>query len=129
MKENVRVHNRNKLHRIGAMQREHPTGQHSHHSIQHFHHHDGPFLHSLQGHLHPHEGVALFVDPRKIRTFSLVNPPTQVHVDLTLLYFRISRTRLVKASSTLIRCLAEVSMNLQPKCLARSRPSKRKEPQ
>jgi len=82
MKENVRVHNRNKLHRIGAMQREHPTGQHSHHSIQHFHHHDGPFLHSLQGHLHPHEGVALFVDPRNFQTFSLVNPPTQVHADL-----------------------------------------------
>lgn len=41
----------------------------------------------------------------------------------TLLYFLISRTRLVKASSTLMRCLAEVSMNLQPKCLARSRPS------
>lgn len=41
----------------------------------------------------------------------------------TLLYLRISRTRLVKASSTLIRCLAEVSMNLHPKCLARSRPS------
>jgi hypothetical protein len=41
----------------------------------------------------------------------------------TLLYLRISRTRLLKASSTLIRCLAEVSMNLHPKCLARSRPS------
>ncbi len=41
----------------------------------------------------------------------------------TLLYLRISRTRLMNASSTLIRCLAEVSMNLHPKCLARSRPS------
>lgn len=41
----------------------------------------------------------------------------------TLLYFLISRTKLVKASSTLIRCLADVSMNLQPKCFARSRPS------
>ena len=41
----------------------------------------------------------------------------------TLLYFLISRTRLLKASSTLSRCLAEVSMNLQLKCLAKSRPS------
>ena len=41
----------------------------------------------------------------------------------TLLYFRISRTSWLNASSTLIRCLAEVSMNLQPKCFARSRPS------
>ena len=41
----------------------------------------------------------------------------------TLLYLRISRTRLLKASSTLIRCLADVSMNLHPRCLARSRPS------
>lgn len=43
--------------------------------------------------------------------------------NFTLLYFLISRTRLLNASSTLIRCLAEVSINLQPKCLARSRPS------
>jgi hypothetical protein len=43
--------------------------------------------------------------------------------DHTLLYRRISRTRVEKASSTLIRCLAEVSINLQLKCLARSRPS------
>ena len=42
---------------------------------------------------------------------------------LTLLYFLISRTKLLKASSTLIRCLAEVSINLHPKCFARSRPS------
>ena len=41
----------------------------------------------------------------------------------TLLYLRISRTRVVNASSTLIRCLADVSMNLQLKCFARSRPS------
>jgi hypothetical protein len=41
----------------------------------------------------------------------------------SLLYLLISRTRFVNASSTLIRCLADVSMNLQPKCLARSRPS------
>ena len=44
---------------------------------------------------------------------------------LTLLYFLISRTRLLNASSTLMRCFAEVSINLQPKCLARSRPSKK----
>ena len=43
----------------------------------------------------------------------------------TLLNFLISRTRFMNASSTLIRCLADVSMNLQPKCLARSRPSAR----
>jgi len=36
--------------------------------------------------------------------------------------FWYSRTRLLKASSTLIRCLADVSMNLHPKCLAKSRP-------
>ena len=41
----------------------------------------------------------------------------------TLLYRRISRTRLQNASSTLMRCLAEVSRNLAPKCFARSRPS------
>lgn len=41
----------------------------------------------------------------------------------TLLYFLISRTRLLKASSTLIRCLADVSINLQLKCFAKSRPS------
>ena len=40
-----------------------------------------------------------------------------------LLYLRISRTKVVKASSTLIRCLADVSMNRQLKCFARSRPS------
>ena len=44
-------------------------------------------------------------------------------IDRTLLYLRISRTKLEKASSTLIRCLAEVSIKRQPKCLARSRPS------
>lgn len=47
-------------------------------------------------------------------------------LQLTLLYFLISRTRLLNASSTLMRCLADVSMNLQPKCLARSRPSENK---
>lgn len=41
----------------------------------------------------------------------------------TLLYFRISRTSWLNASSTLMRFFAEVSMNLQPKCFARSRPS------
>ena len=43
----------------------------------------------------------------------------------TLLYFLISRTRLLNASSTLMRCFADVSMNRQPKCLARSLPSSR----
>lgn len=46
-----------------------------------------------------------------------------VTMKLTLLYLRISRTRLLKASSTLSLCFAEVSMNWQPKCLASSRPS------
>src|SRR6267142_4361007 len=41
----------------------------------------------------------------------------------TLLYLRISRTKLEKASSTLILCLADVSIKRQPKCFARSRPS------
>ena len=41
----------------------------------------------------------------------------------TLLYLRISRTRLLKASSTLIRCLADVSTSLHPRSLASSRPS------
>ncbi len=39
------------------------------------------------------------------------------------LYLLISRTRLLKASSTLIRCLALVSMKRHPKCFANSRPS------
>lgn len=41
----------------------------------------------------------------------------------SLLYLRISRTRLLKASSTFMRCFAEVSMNRHPKCFASSRPS------
>lgn len=42
-----------------------------------------------------------------------------------LLYsgFLISRMRLLKASSTLCRTFADVSISLQPRCLARSRPS------
>lgn len=44
-------------------------------------------------------------------------------VTLTLLNFLISLTSWLNASSTLMRCLAEVSMNLQLKCFARSRPS------
>lgn len=41
----------------------------------------------------------------------------------TLLYCLISRTSWWKASSTLILDLADVSMNWQPNCLARSWPS------
>lgn len=41
----------------------------------------------------------------------------------SLLYLRMSRTKLEKASSTLTRCLADASMKRQPKCLASSRPS------
>ena len=47
----------------------------------------------------------------------------QMDTQLTLLYLRISRTKLENASSTLIRCLADVSIKRQPKCFARSRPS------
>ena len=43
----------------------------------------------------------------------------------TLLYLLISRTRILKVSSTLCRTLADVSINLQPKCFARSRPSRK----
>ena len=43
--------------------------------------------------------------------------------DMSLLYLLISRTMSKKALSTLTRVLADVSMNLQPKCFARSRPS------
>lgn len=42
---------------------------------------------------------------------------------MSLLYFRISRTMSKNALSTLMRDLAEVSMNVQPKERARSRPS------
>ena len=45
--------------------------------------------------------------------------------DRTLLYLRISRTKLENASSTLILCLAEVSIKRHPECFARSRPSAR----
>lgn len=44
---------------------------------------------------------------------------------LTWLNFLISRTSEVKASSTLIRFLAEVSMYWHPVCAAHSRPSAR----
>lgn len=50
---------------------------------------------------------------------------TQLEKERTLLYFLISRTRLLKASSTLILCFADVSINLHPKCLAKSRPSEK----
>ena len=65
----------------------------------------------------------LLILGKKIPKSSVLNRVLQRTPLQTLLYFRISRTRLVKASSTLIRCLADVSINLQPKCLARSRPS------
>lgn len=42
---------------------------------------------------------------------------------LTLLYFLISLTRLLKDSSTFNLCFAEVSMNRHPKCFANSLPS------
>ena len=48
---------------------------------------------------------------------------TQRSDNFTLSYFLISHTRLLNTSSTLIRCFAEVSINRQPSCLARSRPS------
>jgi len=109
---------------------EQPRWLHNHCSILHFHHHHDPFLRSPRRHLHPQE-VVLFVDPRgkKSKPSVLNRFLWQRRTSLqTLLYFRISRTRLVKASSTLIRCLAEVSINLQPKCLARSRPSTKNNP-
>lgn len=45
------------------------------------------------------------------------------YVDISLLYRRISRTMSKKALSTLMRDLAEVSMNLQPNCRATASPS------
>ena len=46
-----------------------------------------------------------------------------ITINHTLLYRLISRTSNEKVSSTLARCFADVSMNLQFKCLAKSRPS------
>ena len=43
--------------------------------------------------------------------------------DISLLYLRISRTISKNALSTLMRDLADVSMNAQPNCRARSSPS------
>jgi len=52
------------------------------------------------------------------------NPDTpDGYVDISLLYRRISRTMSKKALSTLMRDLAEVSMNLQPNCRATASPS------
>jgi hypothetical protein len=45
--------------------------------------------------------------------------------DICLLYLRISRTISQNALSTLMRDFADVSMNLQPNCLAKSAPSVR----
>jgi hypothetical protein len=61
---------------------------------------------------------------RRLLLHIINNADTDV-AQRTLLYLRISRTRLWKASSTLMRCLADVSMNRHPKCLASSRPSVR----
>ena len=62
-----------------------------------------------------------FAAPERGRRFKMRNK--QIDIQLTLLYLRISRTKLENASSTLIRCLADVSIKRQPKCFARSRPS------
>jgi len=80
------------------------------HRVPHYQHQGGP--------------VGLFVAPLRLEQIYVSTKGMDRYVErLTLLYFLISRTRLLKASSTLMRCFADVSMNLHPKCLARSRPS------
>lgn len=55
--------------------------------------------------------------------FCPAEPLPPGYEDMSLLYFRISRTMSKKALSTLMRLLAEVSMNVQPKEWASALPS------
>ena len=100
------------------------TAQHNLRSTQrHSRHVDlCPHIHQLQ--LQSHQKQQAFLSVVPAQEMHIMYPANIIRgYTLTLLYFLISRTKLLKASSTLIRCLAEVSINLHPKCFARSRPS------
>ena len=74
--------------------------------------------------IHLYRTTSLLLLRDNIAKYKIPKNKKKIDTERTLLYLRISRTKLENASSTLMRCLAEVSIKRHPKCLARSRPSK-----